>query len=80
MSPTFTISGDVYTLTTGTNPAWTTAASGFAPAYIILFDSTPGTDATNPAICYWDLGGAIAGGGGTWTAQISGSGLVTVTS
>lgn len=78
-SPTFTISGDVYTLTSGTNPAWTTAAAGFAPAYAIFYDSTPGTDATNPALGYWDLGGAQAGGGGTWTLQLSGSGIITIT-
>ncbi len=77
-TPTWTQSGDVYTFTTATNPAWTTAAAGFAPAYAIFFDATPGTDATNPAICYWDLGGAQAGGGGTWTLQINASGLVTV--
>ena len=48
-SPTFTASGHVYTLTTGTNPSW--SSSTISAAYALFYDSAPGTNATNPVIC-----------------------------
>lgn len=73
---TFTESGHVYTLTC-TNPSWATAT--FAAAYALFIDTTPGSAATNPVLCYWDFGGTVTGGGGTYTLTISGSGLLTLT-
>jgi hypothetical protein len=73
---TFTESGHVYTLTC-TNPSW--ASASFAASHALFLDSTPGSAATNPVICYWDFGGTITGGGGTFTLTISGTGLVTIT-
>jgi hypothetical protein len=32
--------------------------TGTTATFIVFFDSTPGTDATNPVIEYWDLGGS----------------------
>lgn len=78
-SPTWASSGHVYTWTTSTNPAWTTAAAGFAPAYAIFFDDIGATDATNFPVCWWDFGGAQAGTGGNYTLTISASGLMTAT-
>lgn len=53
-SPTFTISGHNYVLT------FTAMAVGLGTAatFIVFFDSTPGSAATNPVIEYWDLGGS----------------------
>lgn len=75
-SVTFTESGHVYTLSC-TSPAWT--SSSIAAAFAVFYDSTPGTDATNPVMCYWDLGGTQTSSAGTFTLTISGSGLITVT-
>jgi hypothetical protein len=79
-SPTWTRTGHVWTLTTVTNPSWTTAAAGFAPAFAVFFNDVGGTDATNYPLCWWDFGGAVAGNGGTWTLTIPGTGIQTVTS
>src|SRR6478752_1094136 len=45
------------------NPTWT-SASFSSPTYGVLYDSTPGSDATRPIILIHDFGGAqtIAGG------------------
>lgn len=75
-SVTFTASGHVYTLTCA-NPSWTT--STFSAAYAVFYDSTPGTAATNPLICYWDLGGTSSATAGTFTLTIAGTGLLTIT-
>lgn len=69
-------SGHVYTLTCA-NPSWTTAS--FSAAYAVFYDSTPGSAATNPLICYWDLGGTQTVTASTFTLTISGSGLLTLT-
>lgn len=75
-SVTLTDSGHVTTLTCA-NPSW--ATSTFNAAYAVFFDSTPGSNATNPVICYWDFGGTQSPSGAAFTLQISGSGLVTFT-
>lgn len=69
-------SGHVRTLTCA-NPSWTT--STISAAYAVFYDSTPGTDATNPVICYWDFGGTFSDTAGTFTLTVNGSGLVTIT-
>jgi hypothetical protein len=57
-------------------PSWTSLAG--SPAFAVFYDSTPGTAATNPVICYWDLGGSQTPGT-TFTLTVSGTGLVTFT-
>jgi hypothetical protein len=61
-----------------TNPAWVNAGAGFAPAYAVFFDASPGSDAANPALCWWDFGGAQPGIGVGWTLFTSG-GILTAT-
>jgi hypothetical protein len=75
-SVTLTASGHVYTLTAA-NPSWT--SSTITASYALFLDSTPGSNATNPVICYWDFGGAQSSSSGTFTLTISGSGLCTFT-
>ena len=69
-------SGHVRTLTCA-NPSWT--SSTITAAYAVFYDSTPGSNATNPVICYWDFGGNFTDTSGTFTLTINGSGLVTIT-
>ena len=69
----------VYTFTTATTIAWTTAGSGFAPTGLVFFDDNGATDATNYALCWVDLGGAQPGGGGTWTYTTPATGIYTLT-
>lgn len=76
---TWTRSGHIWTLTSATPVAWTSAAAGFAPTSLVFFISL-GTDATNLPICYIDLGGAQAGTGGSWTYTIPANGICQATS
>jgi hypothetical protein len=69
-------SGHVVTVTC-TSPSW--ASSTITASYAVFYDSTPGTNSTNPVICYWDFGGAQSSSSGTFTLTISGSGLLTLT-
>lgn len=71
-----TESGHVYTLTCAT-PAWPGAT--FNAAYALFFDSTPGSNSTNPVICYWDLGGTQSPLAVAFTLVIPGAGLVNIT-
>jgi hypothetical protein len=76
-SVTITDSGAVTTIgATAAIPSWTSLAG--SPAFAVFYDSTPGTAATNPVICYWDLGGSQTPGT-TFTLTVSGTGLVTFT-
>ena len=40
---------------TATIPGWNATGGSLAGKFVVFYDSTPGTDATNPVICYWDL-------------------------
>lgn len=78
VSPTYTTSGEVNTLTCSTNPNWTSAT--FSTVYGFLYDSTVGSgDSSHPIICYWDFGGTQSVSGATFTLTINASGLVTWT-
>lgn len=78
VSPTFTASGEVVTLTCSTNPSWSSAT--FTAVYGFLYDATVGSgDSSHPIICYWDFGGSQSVSGQTFTLSINGSGLVTWT-
>jgi hypothetical protein len=56
---------------------WTTAT--ISPAYAVFYDSTPGTDATNPVIGYWDFGGTVPSSGVDFSLTVNDSGLFTFT-
>lgn len=77
-SVSWTASGHVYTWT-ATIPAWNAAGGSLAAAYALFLDSTPGSNATNPVLCYWDLGGTQTATNGTFTLTANASGIVTVT-
>jgi hypothetical protein len=78
VSPTFTASGEVVTLTCSTNPSWSSAT--FTAVYGFLYDaSVGGSDSAHPIICYWDFGGSQSVSAQTFTLDINASGLVTWT-
>ena len=75
-SVTWTQSGDVYTLDAADTVFH--ASTGTDAKYAVIYDSTPGTDATNPVIGYINLDGAagtVSVLGITWNA----SGILTQT-
>lgn len=76
-SPTIATSGLVTTITTSTNPSWTTAT--FTASYAVWYDAQGGTDATNFPFAYWDFGGAVPVTASTYTLTIAGGGIVTFT-
>lgn len=65
---------------TGSNPSWSTAT---LTAYgLVLYDSTPSTDATRPLICFVDFGGPISSTAATFSVPwdpTNGIGGITVT-
>ncbi|MFC9761633.1 hypothetical protein [Rhodococcus jostii] len=73
------------TYTTGTNTlvldaadsSWTT--STITARYAIIYDSTPGTDATRPLIAYVDFGADVSTTAGTFTITWDAAGIVTLT-
>jgi hypothetical protein len=71
-------SGHVYTYT-GTIPAWNAAGGTLAASYAVFYDATPGTNATNPVLCYWDFGGVNTATNGTFTLTANASGILTIT-
>lgn len=77
-SVTWTLSGETYTLN-GTIPAWSTTGGSLAAAFAVFYDATPGTNATDPVICYWDLGGTQTSSNGSFTLTPNASGIVTAT-
>jgi hypothetical protein len=71
--------------TSGTN-TWTLDAADTAWAgstitarYAIIYDSTPGTAATNPLIGYVDFGADVISTGGAFTITWAATGIVTLT-
>lgn len=55
------------------------AASTITARYAIIYDSTPGTAATNPLILYIDFGADVISTAGTFTITFDAAGLGTVT-
>lgn len=76
-SPSFTETGHVYALDSATDPSW--ASSTITAAFALLYDSTPGSNATNPVIAYIDFGGNVSTSGGTFTITLNASGILTLT-
>jgi hypothetical protein len=54
-TPTLTTVGLVHTLTCGALQ-WDATGGSLAARFVLFYDATPGTNATNPVLCYWDLG------------------------
>lgn len=75
-SVTWTASGHVYTLDAA-DTVWT--SSTITAAYAVIYDSTPGTNATNPVIGYLDFGASIPSTSGSYTITWNASGILTVT-
>jgi hypothetical protein len=59
------------------NAAWT--SSTITARYAIVYDSTPGSAATNPLICYQNAGEDVSTTAGTFTVAWAAAGIVQVT-
>ena len=57
--------------------AWT--GSTITARYAVIYNSTPGTDATRPLIAYVDFGADVSTTAGTFTITWDAAGLVTLT-
>ena len=79
---TLAVASLVATIGAANPAAWTASSTGFAAAYAVIYDRTPGTDATRPLIAYIDFGATKtlvatdtltvtfnASGIGTWTVS-----------
>ena len=66
---------------TGTIPAWNATGGSLGAAYALFYDSTPGSDATNPVICYWNLDGGATktATNDNFTLTAHANGIITVT-
>lgn len=59
---------------------WTSSGAGFTARRAVLYDSTPGTAATNPLMLWIDFGqDETASGGGTFTIAYHANGIATIT-
>lgn len=77
-SPTLTYTGTTNVLAfDGADVSW--AASTLTARYAIVYDSTPGTDATRPLLMYVDFGADVSTTSGTLTLTWDAAGLCTVT-
>lgn len=79
------LASTVVAYTAGTNvlnfdaadTVWT--ASTITARYAVVYDSTPGTDATRPLICYIDFGADVVSSGGNFTIAWDALGIISVT-
>lgn len=76
-STSFTESGHVYTFGSTATLQWT--GSTITAAYALFYDSTPGSNATNPVLGYWDFGGNQSSSDGTFTLSLTGNAICTIT-
>lgn len=80
-----TLTSCTITYTGGTNVfkldaddvAWTT--STITARYAVIYDATPGSDATRPLIGYVDFGADVVSTAGTFTIAWHANGMATVT-
>lgn len=79
VTPTFTLAGHVYTYTTTTTPSWSASGGALAAAYALFYDSTPGSNSTNPVICYWDFGGTLTATNAAYSLPPNAGGIFTST-
>lgn len=77
-TPTVTLTGGTNTVKfDGDDTSWTT--STITARYAIIYDSTPGTAATNPLIAYVDFGADVISTAGTFLIQWNAAGIGTIT-
>lgn len=77
-SPTLTYTGGTNTLAfDGADVSW--ASSTITARYAVVYDSTPGTDATRPLLMYVDFGADVATTSGTLQLTWDPAGLCSVT-
>ncbi len=77
-SPTLTYTGGTNTLAfDGADVSW--AASTLTARYAVMYDSTPGTDATRPLLMYIDFGADVSTTSGTLTITWDSAGIASVT-
>lgn len=76
-STSFTESGHVYTFGSTATLQWT--GSTITAAYALFYDSTPGSNATNPVLGYWDFGGSQSSSAGNFTLSLSSNAIATIT-
>lgn len=80
-----TLGSPTLTYTTGTNVLKldgndvTWATSTITARYAVIYDSTPGTDATRPLIAYADFGADVISSGGPFDIVWDPAGIATVT-
>ena len=77
---TWAISGSSWQFK-ATIPAWNATGGSLAAAYAVFYDSTPGTDATNPVLCYWNLNGGatVTASNASFTLTQNANGIFTIT-
>ncbi len=75
-SVTLTEVGHTYVLMCA-DPTW--PASTITATFAVFYDSTPGSNATNPVMFYWDFGGAVSSAGTTFHLYVNPSGLAIFT-
>jgi hypothetical protein len=80
-SVTWTRSTDVYKFDAA-DTSWTTTGGALTAKYAVIYDSTPGSDATNPVIGYINLdgsGGDVTSTNGTFSIVWNAGGIFTQT-
>lgn len=77
-SPSLTYTGATNVLKLDANDAvWTT--STITARYAVIYDATPGTDATRPLIAYIDFGADVTSTAGDFTIVFDSAGIATIT-
>jgi hypothetical protein len=60
-----------------TDPSW--ASSTITARYAVIYDATPGTDATRPLLVFIDFGADVSTTNGTFSITFNASGIATIT-
>ena len=68
---------NIFNLDSNDPAAWTGAT--FTARYAVIYDSTPGSAATNPLIAYIDFGADVTMIAGTFTLTLAAGGIAKVT-
>lgn len=77
-SATITYTGATNTLMLdGADVSWST--STITARYAVIYDATPGTNATRPLIAYVDFGADVSSTAGTFSITWDAAGIATVT-
>ncbi len=77
-SPTFAYTSGTNTVTLdAADTSW--ANSTITARYAVIYDATPGTDATRPLIAYVDFGADVSSSAGTFQITWDAAGIFTVT-